>query len=30
VSRLAQGALTVIAAVLLAGVILYGVLRFYG
>jgi hypothetical protein len=30
VSRLAQAALTVIAAVLLAGVILYGVLRFYG
>jgi hypothetical protein len=30
VSRLAQAALTVIAAVLLAGVVLYGVLRIYG
>jgi hypothetical protein len=30
VSRLAQAALTVIAAVLVAGVILYGVLRIYG
>jgi hypothetical protein len=30
VSRLAQAALTVIAVVLLAGVILYGVLRIYG
>jgi hypothetical protein len=30
VSRLAQGALTVLAAVLVAGVILYGVLRIYG
>jgi hypothetical protein len=30
VSRLAQTALTVIAVVLLAGVILYGVLRIYG
>jgi hypothetical protein len=30
VSRLAQAALTVIAAVLVAGVILYGVLRLYG
>jgi hypothetical protein len=30
VSRLAQTALTVIAVVLLAGVILYGVFRIYG
>jgi hypothetical protein len=30
VSRLAQAALTAIAAVLLAGVILYGVFRIYG
>jgi hypothetical protein len=30
VSRLAQAALTVIAAALVAGVVLYGVLRIYG
>jgi hypothetical protein len=30
VSRLAQAALTVIAAVLVAGVVLYGVFRIYG
>jgi hypothetical protein len=30
VSRLANAALTVIAAVLLAGVVLYGVFRIYG
>jgi hypothetical protein len=30
VSRLAQAALTAIAAVLVTGVILYGVLRIYG